>query len=417
MKGLKIVGYFALLTVLWAFGFFWRDLQQGQIPSTRALAIALGSSPNANLSPEQIFKQSYRHIVDSYYKPVKTLELKYAGMEGLMAALGDPHTMFLVPRVAEDFALETRANFVGIGARLSPDPLGARIATVFDDGPADRAGLEKDDIITTVDGKAYVGKDVDAMVTKIRGVEGTQVRLGILKKGDSRPKTIVVRRAKIITPTVEGSYLAESQIGYITLQSFSEPTADQFDRVLDKLERNPLQGIVIDVRGNPGGLLETAVEMVSRFVEGKTVVTMKDRDGRRSRASSQFGLMRNMPYPVAILIDEDSASAAEIFAGVLHDYRKATLVGTHTYGKASVQEVKELIDGASAKITIAKYFLPSGEDIGRKVDVDGQYMSGGLKPDVEVKIDEGRQFSFSDFGNPQRDPQLKKAIDVLIGKS
>lgn len=416
MKIVKALAYFGLLVFLWAFGFFWRDLQQGQIPSPRALAIAFGGSPDANLSPEQIFKQSYRHIVDNYYKPVKTLDLKYAGMEGLMASLGDPHTMFLVPRVAEDFALETRANFVGIGARLSPDPLGARIATVFDGGPAEQAGLEKDDIITTVDGKEYVGKDVDVMVSKIRGQEGTFVRLGVMKKGQSKLKTLTVRRAKIITPTVEGTYLPESQVGYLTIQSFSEPTAAQFDQALDKLERNPLQGLVIDLRGNPGGLLETAVEMVSRFVEGKTVVTMKDREGRRSRASSQFGQIRAMDYPVAILIDEDSASAAEIFAGVLHDYRKATLVGTHTYGKASVQEVKELIDGASAKITIAKYFLPSGEDISRKVDADGQYVSGGLRPDIEAKIEEGRQFTFSDFGNPQRDPQLKKAIEVILGR-
>ena len=416
MKALKFLAYFGVLTFLWAFGFFWRDLQQGQIPSTRALAMAVGGSPNANLSPEQIFKRSYRHIVDNYYKPIKTLDLKYAGMEGLMASLGDPHTMFLVPRIAEDFALETRANFVGIGARLSPDPLGARLAAVFEGGPAAAAGLEKDDIITTVDGREYVGKEVDLMVNKIRGEVGTFVKLGVMKKGESKLRTFVVRREKIITPTVEGTYFPESQIGYVTIQSFSEPTADQFDKVLDKLERNPLQGIVIDVRGNPGGLLETAVEMVSRFVEGKTVVTMKDREGRRSRASSQFGQVREIRYPIAVLIDEDSASAAEIFAGVLHDYRKASLVGTHTYGKASVQEVKELIDGASAKITIAKYFLPSGEDISRKVDEEGQYVSGGLRPDFEVKLEEGKQYSFSDFGNPVRDPQLRRAIDVLLGK-
>ncbi len=414
MKVLRFFAFVALIGFLWAFGFFWRDLQQGQLPSPRALAMAFGAEGSPNLSPEQLFKQAFNRISTQYHRPVKSLELKHAGMEGLMASLGDPHTMFLPPRMAADFALETRANFVGIGARLSPDPLGARVAVVFDEGPANRAGLSKGDILTSVDGVNYVGKPVDLIVSKIRGKEGTWVRIGVIKAGETKIRTYTVQREKIITPTVEGTYLADSQVGYITIQSFSEPTADQFDKAVDKLSQQPLKGLVIDLRSNPGGLLETAVEMVSRFVEAKTVVTMKDRDGRRSIATSMVGLKRNWTYPVVVLIDEDSASAAEIFAGVLRDYRKATLVGTHSYGKASVQEVKELIDGASAKITIAKYFLPSADDISRKVDVDGQYVSGGLHPDIEVKIDETKPFSFSDIGDPLKDPQLKRAIEVIL---
>jgi carboxyl-terminal processing protease len=417
MKALRFFAYVGLLVFLWCFGFFWRDLQQGQFPSVRALAMATGEKMGSRLSPEELFKQSFARISNNYYKPTKSLELKYAGMEGLMASLGDPHTMFLVPRVAENFALETRANFVGVGARLSPDPMGARIATVFDQGPADVAGLEKDDIITTVDGTNYVGKDVDELVKRIRGTEGTWVRLGVIKKGDDQVKTYSIKRTRVFTPTVEGAYLEDSQIGYVSIQSFSEPTAEQFDRAIDKLSKNPLRGLVIDLRNNPGGLLETAVEMVSRFVEGKTVVTMKDRDGQKRTATSFVGFKRNWPYPIVVLIDEDSASAAEIFAGVLRDYRKATLVGMHSYGKASVQEVKELIDGASAKITVAKYFLPSAEDISRKVDADGQYVSGGLKPDVIAKIDETKPFDYSSIGDPVKDPQLKKAIDVILGKA
>ncbi len=416
MKVLKFLAFVALVGLLWAFGFFWRDIQQGQMPSPRALALAFGKDEGISLSPEQTFKQSYARISSSFFRPVKSLDLKYAGMEGLMASMGDPHTMFLQPRLAENFALETRANFVGIGARLSQDPLGARIATVFDGGPAANAGLTKDDTITTIDGVSYAGKDTDAMVSKIRGKEGTMVKLGVVKSGESKVRVYNIRRARVITPTVESSYFKDSQVGYVTVQSFSEPTAEQFDSAIDKLSKNPMRGLVIDLRANPGGLLETAVEMVSRFVEGKTVVTMKDREGRRRTANSLTGYLRKWTYPVVILIDEDSASAAEIFAGVLRDYGKATLVGTHSYGKASVQEVKELIDGASAKITIAKYFLPSADDISRKVDEDGQYVSGGLKPDIEAKIDENKPLSFRDFGDPVRDPQLKKAIEVALGK-
>ena len=414
MKFLKALGFFGLLVVLWAFGFFWRDIQQGQAPSGRAVALAFGGPAKAALTPEQLFKQAFNRISNNFVRPVKTLELKYAGMEGLMASLGDPHTMFLVPKVAEDFALETRANFVGIGARLGTDPLGAKIAVVFEDGPADKAGLQMNDVITSIDGVSYVGKDVDLMVSKIRGKEGTNVRLGVIKAGDNKATNFNVRRAKIITPTVTGNYLADSQIGHVTVTSFAEPTAEQFDRAIDKLSNKPLKGLVIDLRGNPGGLLETAVEMVSRFVEGKVVVTMKDRDGKRSSAVTPHGFVRDWPYPVVVLIDEDSASAAEIFAGALRDYRKVTLVGTHSYGKSSVQEVKELIDGASAKITIAKYFLPSAVDIGRKVDEDGLYVSGGLHPQYNVTFDEDAVVV---FGDPKKDPQLQKAIDVILGKS
>lgn len=413
MKVLKGLAFVGALLFLWAFGFFWRDLQQGQMPSSRAMAMAFGDPNAATVSPEQLFRRSYSHISQDFYRPLKSVELKYAGMEGLMASLGDPHTMFLPPRVNEDFTLETKANFVGIGARLSPDPIGARIAVVFDDGPAAKAGLQKDDIITTVDGQSFVGKDVNDMVAKIRGKEGTPVRLGVVKKDQTKAIYMTVRRAKIITPTVDGEYFPEFQVGYITVRSFSEPTAEQFDEALDKLSKNNLKGMIIDLRGNPGGLLETAVQMASRFVENKVVVTMKDRDGRRSSAISESGLKRAWPYPVAVLIDEDSASAAEIFAGVLRDYRKATLVGTHSYGKASVQEVKELIDGAGAKITIAKYFLPSAEDIGRKVDEDGQYVSGGLHPEIQVSLPEDKSVT---FGDPKTDTQLKKAIDFVLGK-
>lgn len=411
MKLARALAFVGLLIVLWAFGFFWRDLHQGQLPSSRAIAMAFGGSSSARLNPEQLFKQEYSRIASSFYKPIKTKELKYAGMEGLMASLGDPHTMFLVPRVNENFALETRANFVGIGARLSPDPLGARIAVVFDEGPAKRAGLAKDDLITAVDGISYVGKPVDDLVSKIRGKEGTWVRIGVIKSGESKPRTLTLKRARVFTPTVEGMYLKESRIGYVMVQSFSQPTAEQFDREIVKLNEHALKGLIIDLRGNPGGLLETAVEMVSRFVENKIVVTMKDRDGGKSSAVSQSGMTLPWPYPVVVLIDEDSASAAEIFAGCLRDYRKATLVGTHSYGKSSVQEVKELIDGAGAKITIAKYFLPSAEDMSRRVDENGQYVSGGIHPEIEVKLNDNIQVT---LGDVKTDSQLQRAIQYIL---
>ena len=187
-------------------------------------------------------------------KPVSAKDLKYAGMEGLMASVGDPHTMFMRPKVAEAFNDETRANFGGVGARLSPDPLGAKIGSVFDDGPAKKAGIQAGNIVTAVDGKAVGGKDIDDIVALIKGKEGTFVHLTVVQSGKEKPVNITVKRARITAPTVDSKYLPDSQIGYMYITTFSEPTVEQFDHELAKLEAYKLKGLVIDLRENPGGL-------------------------------------------------------------------------------------------------------------------------------------------------------------------
>ena len=305
-----------------------------------------------------------------------------------------------------------------MGARLSADPLGAKAVTVFEDGPAYKSGLRASDIIAGVDGQKVAGKAIDGIVKLIKGPEGTMVKLTVVRATSPRPLEITIRRARIITPTVEGKYLADDKVGYLAVSIFSEPTADQFDATLAKLEKNPMRGLVIDMRGNPGGLLQTAVEMLSRYVENSTVVTMKFRaeaDGTRPEEVTRTpaGLLHRYAYPIVILTDENSASAAEIFSGCMRDYGKAKLVGEHSYGKASVQNLFPLPDGSSAKITIAKYLLPKSGDIGRKVDEDGTYISGGLKPDVFVDPDYDLGF---ELGDPKKDNQLAKAIEVLGGR-
>jgi carboxyl-terminal processing protease len=177
------------------------------------------------------------------------------------------------------------------------------------------------------------------------------------------------------------------------------------------LEKNEMHGLVIDLRDNPGGLLETATEMLSRFGENKIVVTMHERGTAKEVVRTYSGMLHEYTYPIAVLLNENSASAAEIFSGCLRDYGKARLVGDHSYGKASVQNVFQLVDGSSAKVTIAKYFLPQSGFIGRKVDDDGVYVSGGLKPDVEVPLDMDKD---PRAGDPKTDNQLAKAIEVVL---
>jgi len=409
-KGLRAFGYTGLILGCFAFGFAWPDLQHGKLPNTRSVNALFGVKSGAAASPEQQFSHAYSKILTDYIQPVDSTNLKYAGMEGLMAALGDPHTMFLPPVAAEAFNDETRANFGGIGARLGADQLGAKIASVFDGGPAAQAGLKAGNIITAVDGKSVTGKEIDDIVSTIKGKEGTIVRLTVIQSDKPRPVVITIKRARIIAPTVDSKYLSKYQVGYVTVSSFSEPTADQFDKEVAKMETHPLKALVIDLRDNPGGLLDSACDMLSRFVENKLVVKMKFRDGREESASTIPGFLHQFNYPIAILINEDSASAAEIFSGCMHDYGRAKLVGTHSYGKASVQNVFPLIDRSSAKITIARYYLPITPYFGRKVDQDGVFLTGGLEPDVKAELD---PVTVIDPDNPKTDNQLWKAIQLL----
>ena len=412
----RALGFAVVLLACFGFGFSWRDLRHGDLPESntfRRLLASFSSQPPA--SAEQIFRDSYNKILADYERPIVPKELKYAGIEGMMASLGDPHTMFLEPTDAEEFSSETKANIVGIGARLEQDTLGARASRVFEDSPAYAAGMREGDVITTVDGKATSGRTLEDIVASIKGQEGTVVHLTVIHSGSTTPVQYTIKRAQVIIPTVDSKFLDKSSVGYMTVASFAEPTAEQFDQELAKLEKHQLKGLVIDLRGNPGGLLESAREMLSRFVENKLVVKMKFRDGSEEVAKTYPGLVHSFNYPVVLLVDEDSASAAEIFSGALRDYKLATLVGEHTYGKASVQNVFPLIDGSSAKITIARYFLPSGADIGRKLDNYGEYKSGGLDPDFKVDIDSLDQKIV--FGDPDKDPQLAKGIDFILSKS
>jgi carboxyl-terminal processing protease len=396
--------------VCFCFGFAWRDVRRGRPAWVAFVPVPSTSAP----SPESVFKDAYSNILENYYKPVSTTDLIYAGMSGMVSSLGDPHTIFLAPQAAKEFQVDTEGKFVGIGARLEHDPMGAKVDTVFDDAPAYAVGLRSGDIITAVDGKSVAGDPVRDIVNLIRGKENTVVHLTVLKSKAQTTVQMQVVRRKILTPTVEYKYLADSKIGLIMIHQFASPTDDQFGVALDKLGQQPVNGLIIDLRDNPGGLLETDLEMLSRFVENKTVVTIKMRDAVDEYQRTDFGRKRDFPYPIVILMNADTASAAEIFAGVLHDYKLATLVGTHSYGKASVQNIVQMRDGASVKVTTGRYFLPTSGNIGRKVDEDGIYVSGGLQPDVKADLDPDD--TSIEVDDPKSDTQLEKAIQVIQGK-
>jgi carboxyl-terminal processing protease len=411
MKIFKPILLITLVAFLFGLGFFSRDVLAGAKPDTAALSRVFSPTEKSKETPVETFQSNYNYILAKHGQSTTPEKLRYAAMSGLVNSLGDPHTNFLEPKINERFSTETSGNYSGIGARLGPDPLGAKIATVFKTGPAFTSGLKEGDIITNVNGKNVSGLEVDAIVENILGEAGTDVKLTVIRPGHSGQINFSITRRKVEIPTVESKMLA-GRVGYVSVSSFSEPTPVQFEEAIRQFDESNPAGLIIDLRSNPGGLLDAAIKMLSLFVDEKPAVTIKARGGKSATLNTLGGQTIKGSYPITILINSDSASASEIFSGVMRDYKKAKLIGDHSYGKASVQELRDLPGGASAKITIAKYFLPASGNIGRKVDDDGNYVSGGLAPDFKVEIPRGYDFSLA---TPGKDPQLDKALEYING--
>lgn len=413
MKFVRGLGAFALVALFAGAGFFTRDLLAMAPPDMAALNRLVDPKAAKAPTPTELFQTHFNLIAADYVRPIERDDLRWAAMSGLVDSLGDPHTNFLPPKESESFSTETRGDYVGIGARLSEDPAGARIVTVFQGSPAQVAGVKADDLIIKVDSTDATGMAVDKIVDRIQGKPETRVRLTVVRTGAPDPVEIVITRRRIEIPTVERKTL-DGNIAYIRVTNFAQPTTVQFREAVNAVAPNAV-GMIIDMRGNPGGLLDTAVNMLGVFVENKTVVEVRTRGGWEQSARSPLGAIMPVPQRIVVLIDGEAASASEIFAGVLRDYKLATLVGEHTYGKMTVQNLLQLPEGASVKVTIGKYYIPSKEDINRKVDEDGTYISGGLHPDIEVELPKDRSVTIGDV--TKGDTQLAKAIDVIRGRA
>ncbi len=408
-SALRLTVTLVMAAVLFSVGFSLRDLRLGKAPDMQAFSALVGGEPGLRASV--VFRDELAKIEQNYGLKADREDLRSAAFNGMFSSTGDPYTVFMPAQVAESFTLETRGDFVGIGARLADDPLGARIVTVFKGSPASGAGLKPGDIISEVDKQVLAGMTVEDIVDLIKGEEGSQVSLGITREGAAEPLKRRITRQTVIVPTAEGRFLEEQGVGYISLSGFSETTPAQLKQALvDALPSGKgAKGVVIDLRDNPGGLLDSAVDMLGLFLDDKPVVFTKGK-GLNETYRSPKGQAVNTP--VVVLINEGSASASEIFAGALQEHKRARLVGEHTYGKASVQTAHSVLDGALAKVTIARYYLPSGANISRKQTDDGEYISGGIKPDIEVGLPTD---STALLGEPGKDPQLDAAIKALKG--
>jgi len=400
-------------------GYAWKDIASGSAPNLSGIGAALRGEPRqgAKLSPTEVVGQAMSVIDSVFYGSPKRQDMTYDAVAGMLASLEDPHTQLLEPAIAERFEEKSTGHYVGIGAELLRDPLGARIKRVFKNSPAQRGGIKPNDVITQVDGSSVVGKDLLEVSESIRGESGTRVRLSVFREKIDQPLKFTLQRRAVDIQDVYGAVLAgplvagRPKIGYLEVRSFSETIISQFDEELSALEAQGIRALIIDLRGNPGGLLSAAVDMSARFIDGKVITTMKMRNGEPETFVAPSGWAEGRNYPLVVLVDENSASASEIFTGAMRDYHRATIVGKRTYGKGSVQRMLSMADGSQIKLTIARYYLPSGQSIQRRETDEGKYISGGIHPDIEVEKDR-----LAVNGDLATDNQLREAAKVLLKK-
>ncbi len=321
-------------------------------------------------------------------------DLFYGSLKGMAQATGDPYTVFMSPQEAKEFSDELAGTFEGIGAELGFRNDTATVIAPLDGMPAQKAGIRSGDKVYAVDGKPTIGLSLDAIVKEIRGPKDTKVTLTIIR-GKDKPKDITITRSVIVVRSVK-TEMRPDGILVIRVSNFNNDTEGLFSQAVNlALTKNP-KGIILDLRNNPGGYLETAVNMASEWVpEGPIVAEQFNGNKRNEYPSNGSGRLQHIP--TVVLVNGGSASASEIVAGALRDYKKATLVGEKTFGKGSVQTINDLMGGAALKVTIAKWLTPAGDYIHDK----------GLDPNIVVPL------TSSDL-DKNLDPQFNRALDILL---
>lgn len=319
--------------------------------------------------------------------------------KGFAKGLQDPYAEYYTKEEFKQLTEEDSGEYEGIGISVAKDTdTGyAEIVSVFKDQPAYKAGLKTGDLIIAVNKKSTMNMELQEVVSEIKKKENKKVVLTIYR--DKKSKDYTVKKSSVQLDTV--SYkMKEKKIGYIAVSQFLENTGDQFDKAVTALEKKGMKSLIIDLRDNGGGLLNTCTQMVSRVIDkDKLIVYTKDKEGNKEEFKSDSG--KTLEIPIIILVNGNTASASEIMTGCLKDYGKATVVGTTTYGKGIVQNIMPLTDGSAIKFTIAKYYTPNGTDIHKK----------GIKPDVKVKMSDAQWKKAQT--DEKADKQLKKAIELL----
>lgn len=318
---------------------------------------------------------------------------------GLVYGLGDVYSRYYTAEEYEQETSSTMGSYVGIGVGMQKNVEGGVvIAECYEGGPGDQAGLKAGDIISAIDGTSITDMEVADVVEMIRGGEREQVVLTVHRQGVENAMEITVEITDVVLPSVFSEML-EDHIGYIRISQFTDVTPGQYQEAFSALEGQGMEKLVIDLRGNPGGLLTSVCSVLNDILPEGLIVYTEDKYGNRSEERSEG--KNPLEMPLAVLVNENSASASEIFAGAVQDYGTGTIVGTTTYGKGVVQELLPLNDGSAIKLTISNYFTPKGNSI----------QEVGIRPDVEVKLDP--ELLSKEEITHEEDNQLQEALKIL----
>ena len=400
----------------------------GLLPAVFAQEEQPGKSEEDNgYAQISIFAKALELIRQDYVDENKTSyhDLVNAAMKGMLSSL-DPHSQFMDPDDFRDMQDDTRSRFNGLGIEVSMKNGLPTVITAMEDTPAAKAGILSGDQILRINGVSTERMDLQDAINVLRGPAGAKLTLTLLRPSTKEIKEYALQRAEIKIQSVKGARLLDPEltgpykIGYIRLVQFNEPTADELSKALDELQKQGMQALVLDLRNNPGGLLNSAVDVCAQFLPPNTkVVSTQGRVASQQHDYSTSGAKKERPsFPMAVLINEGSASGAEIVAGALKDLHRAVLVGETTFGKGSVQNVMQLPDGSAVRFTTAKYYTPSKQVI----------QGNGVTPNIRVGMtteQERSLFALRNTGNikPEddksiikaRDPQMLRAIDALKG--
>jgi carboxyl-terminal processing protease len=342
-----------------------------------------------------------KEVLNKYYfGNIDEDALVEGAIKGMTSALNDPYTVFMNAKEFQDFNTQTEGSYVGLGIQVGVKNDKITVIAPFEGSPADKSGIITGDAIIRVNDKDVTGSDLELAVSMMKGKEGEPVTITLFRENKGI-FDLTLKREQINLVTVKGEML-DNNIGYIQLSMFDAHSDDDFANKLKELKNKGMKALVLDLRGNPGGSLDTCVNITSNFVEkGKVLVSTKNKEGKEQEYASKGGIAIGMP--LVVLTDDGTASASEIFSGVVRDYKLGTLIGTTTFGKGVVQTVLDTGEGTALKVTISEYFTPNGENIHKK----------GIAPDIEVAYPtELREKAY----NRSEDPQFNKALEVIKGK-
>src|SRR5881275_40412 len=415
MKRRILVGVFGLLLLALLFGIGFHTLRGAD------------QDDDSGYSQIAIFAKAVQLIRQDYVDGNKTSyhDLITAALKGMLGSL-DPHSQFMDPNDFRDMQEDTRSRFNGLGIEVAMKNGLPTVVTAIEDTPAAKAGILAGDQILKINGASTERMDLQDAINFLRGPAGRKVTLTLLRPSTKEIKDYALERAEIKVQSVKGAKLLDAEltgpfrIGYLRLIQFNEPTAEELSKALDELQKQGMQALILDLRNNPGGLLNSAVDVCAQFLPPNTkIVSTQGRVVSQQHDYSTSGAKKERPnFPMVLLINEGSASGAEIVAGALKDLHRAVLVGETTFGKGSVQNVMQLPDGSAVRFTTAKYYTPSKQVI----------QGNGVAPNIRVAMtaeQERSLFTLRNTGNMKpeddkgiikaRDPQMLRAIDALKG--